>query len=398
MSIISCRQLKYYILGALIVLSLQYHYMDHSKLALVLSQHKEGSKNATDTSSTPWSITKTLNKQVITHEPFRVPNCVRCRNTPLCNNKNKLVVFAKMFVGAIWNFYLYGEEAKDCKMSNNVTCFYTDNSSYYPMADVLFINECKRPQTHPAYPEQLIIRYNHEAEWKDCNNPSNDKLADLRISYTLSSTLPYPYLCRADVKDQLLEVFKLKPPSGRKGVVMFVSNCHTGYSQWRYKYLKELMQYVHIDSHGDCMHNTNATSSRHSDLNLAAIFSIKIDFIKTSQYKFLISFENTLSPEYVTEKLWHAYLSQTIPIYYGAPEVYNQVPGNNTFIDATKFVGPKELADYIKRVDQDETLYQSYFNFNSSVTINYQKNCPPQPLGCAICNRMYQLKQSRCKT
>ena len=53
--------------------------------------------------------------------------------------------------------------------------------------------------------------------------------------------------------------------------------------------------------------------------------------------------------EYVSKKIWHAYLSQTIPIYYGTPDVFTmqQVPGNNTFIDATKFAGPKELAQYI---------------------------------------------------
>ena len=317
---------------------------------------------------------------------------------PLCNNNGKFVLFAKMISNAIWKFYLYGEEAKSCIMPNNITCLFTNDSSYYTTADVLFINECKHPLIQPAYQQQLVLRYNHEAERKDCNSPLNIKLADTRISYTLSSTIPYPYLCRADVKQQLLEAFQLKPPTDRHGIAMFISNCHTNYSQWRYKYIKELMQYVHIDSHGDCMHNTNVTSSRHTSSSLAIVYALKVKFIKSSGYKFLISFENTVSPEYVTEKIWHAYLSQAIPIYYGAPEVYNQIPGSNTFIDATKFAGPKELAEHIKKVDQDDTLYQSYFNFNINTTLNYQKNCPTQPLGCAICNHMYQLKQNRCQT
>ena len=385
---ISCRQIKYCVLGVLVLLSLWYYYVNQKMFIHVpqnfkIPLHNEHSKNVT----VPASAAKKKTS----------PSCVGCHTNPLCKHEDKLVVFAKMFAGAIWKFYLYGEEAKNCTMPNNITCLFTDNSSYYPGADVLFINECKRPQTQPAYPQQLILRYNHEAEWKDCNSPSNIKLADARISYTLSSTISYPYLCRSDVKEQLLEAFKLKPPSDRNGIAMFVSSCHTGYSQWRYKYLKELMEHIHIDSHGDCMHNTNITSSRHLSSSLATIYAIKVNFIKTSRYKFLISFENSISPEYVTEKLWHAYLSQSIPIYYGAPEVYNQVPGNNTFIDATKFSGPKDLADYIRKVDQNDVLYQSYFNFNINVTINYQKNYPPRPLGCAICNHMYQLKQHRCK-
>ena len=90
-------------------------------------------------------------------------------------------------------------------------------------------------------------------------------------------------------------------------------------------------------------------------------------------------------------------MSQTIPIYYGAPEIYEQVPGRNTFIDAAKFSKPKQLAEYIKKVDRDMKLYRSFFDFDISHLEKFEKAwCSEIPLSCDICNKAYQIKQSRC--
>ena len=128
-------------------------------------------------------------------------------------------------------------------------------------------------------------------------------------------------------------------------------------------------------------------------------YNVKVDIIIKKRYKFLISFENTVTSEYISEKIWDGYLSQAIPIYYGAPEIYEQVPGHNTFIDATKFKGPKQLADYIKKVDEDEKLYKSFFMFDIPQFEAFQnKFCifEETPLSCQMCNRAYQIKQNRC--
>ena len=37
------------------------------------------------------------------------------------------------------------------------------------------------------------------------------------------------------------------------------------------------------------------------------------------------------------------YMSQTIPIYYGAPEIHRQVPGAKTFIDAANLLDLNSL-------------------------------------------------------
>ena len=306
---------------------------------------------------------------------------------PLCANHSSLIVFSRMKPRVVWQLYDHKEEAEKCVLPNNAICFLTNDYSYYKIADVLLARDCSDLCNRPAYPNQLFLRYNRGPGNAGCRLPSRDYM---RVSYTLSSTIPYPYMCWPDTQHPLLNVLKLDPPSGRHGVVMFISDP----KQWREKYLEELMKYIHIDSYGGVLHNTDMHSSRGKGSD--DFISVKLNLIKEKGYKFLIAFEKSIIPEYVSEKIWHAYLSQTIPIYYGTSDVYDQVPGANTFIDATKFDGPRQLAEYIKKIEQDDSLYKSFFNFDINQTLRFQKNCPEESLGCAMCKHLYQIKQERC--
>ena len=313
----------------------------------------------------------------------------------LCEDQSKLIVYSKLrddFPAD--NFRDYKKSVGDCKLPNGITCSYTEDDSLYSTADVLYIHECFSYCETPAYPEQIVVRYNMgpEIEFRPCNNASI-QVADIKTNYHVSSTIPWLYLCTSDIKQPLMDALRLGVPSNRHGIAMFISDCKANFSQWRYKYLKELMKYIKIDSYGKCLHNTAMKSTRQDTKK----FDIKLDILKKKRYKFLIAFENTHVSEYISEKIWHAYMSQTIPIYYGAPEIYKQVPGRNTFINAAKFAGPKQLAQYIKKIDRNRKLYRSFFDFDISHLEELEKAwCSEIPLSCHICNKAYQIKQSRC--
>ena len=316
----------------------------------------------------------------------------------LCKDQNKLVVYSKLiddFPAA--RFRDYQKAVTDCKFPDGVTCSYTEDDSLYSTADVLYIHECFSFCETPAYPDQIVVRYNlgPEIELRPCNN-GTIQVAGIKINQHTSSTIPWLYLCLPGIKQPLMDALRLGVPSNRHGIAMFVSDCKANFSQWRYKYLKELMKHIKIDSYGKCLHNTAMKSTR-QDTKTVSHYDLKVDILKKKRYKFLIAFENTHVSEYITEKIWHAYMSQTIPIYYGAPEIYKQVPGRNTFIDVAKFAGPKQLAEYIKKVDRNRKLYQSFFDFNISHLKAFEKTwCSEIPLSCNICNKAYQIKQSRC--
>jgi GR25 family glycosyltransferase involved in LPS biosynthesis len=79
-----------------------------------------------------------------------------------------------------------------------------------------------------------------------------------------------------------------------------------------------------------------------------------------NNYKFAIAFENEDYPGYVTEKICDVYKSNCIPIYWGTKEVVKDF-NPKTFINATDFANFDDLVEYIIKVDNDEELYNSYF-------------------------------------
>ncbi|KAJ4756650.1 hypothetical protein LUZ62_091055 [Rhynchospora pubera] len=78
-----------------------------------------------------------------------------------------------------------------------------------------------------------------------------------------------------------------------------------------------------------------------------------------SHYKFVLSIENTLTESYVTEKLFYALDAGAVPIYFGAPNVWDLVPPNS-IIDASKFESIEKLAEYVKAVAEDPVAYAEF--------------------------------------
>ncbi|KAJ1686171.1 hypothetical protein LUZ63_017561 [Rhynchospora breviuscula] len=78
-----------------------------------------------------------------------------------------------------------------------------------------------------------------------------------------------------------------------------------------------------------------------------------------SHYKFVLAIENTFTDSYVTEKLFYALEAGSVPIYFGAPNVWDFVPPNS-IIDGSKFGSLEELASYVKKVGEDPVAYAEF--------------------------------------
>ncbi|WP_310423590.1 glycosyltransferase family 10 domain-containing protein [Chamaesiphon sp. VAR_48_metabat_135_sub] len=79
----------------------------------------------------------------------------------------------------------------------------------------------------------------------------------------------------------------------------------------------------------------------------------KIEFQK--HYKFTIACENSSSPGYTTEKLIHALCADTIPIYWGDPEV-GQVFNTDRFIDLNS-LSLAEAVHRVREIDSNDALF-----------------------------------------
>lgn len=84
-----------------------------------------------------------------------------------------------------------------------------------------------------------------------------------------------------------------------------------------------------------------------------------------TDYKFYLAFENSNCVDYITEKLFENALQyHVLPIVMGARrEDYERYAPKNSYIHVEEFASPKELAKYLHKLDQDDELYNSYFEW-----------------------------------
>ncbi|SOC80347.1 Glycosyltransferase family 10 (fucosyltransferase) C-term [Salinimicrobium sediminis] len=80
-----------------------------------------------------------------------------------------------------------------------------------------------------------------------------------------------------------------------------------------------------------------------------------------SKCKFTIAFENSSSAGYTTEKLMHAYITNTIPIYWGNPEVTKDF-NSKSLINCHEFKTFKEVIERVKEIDQNDELALQMLN------------------------------------
>ncbi len=76
----------------------------------------------------------------------------------------------------------------------------------------------------------------------------------------------------------------------------------------------------------------------------------KISLLK--RYRFNLCFENVRYPGYVTEKIFDAMIANTIPVYFGAPDIADFVP-HEAFIDASRFSNFEELHRFMLNLSAD---------------------------------------------
>ena len=193
-------------------------------------------------------------------------------------------------------------------------------------------------------------------------NPSSITDYIKKIYGTLADTTPWlskekPYVSynRAAGKSRL--------------VAWMVSDCTA--ANKRSDYAKLLQRYIPVDVYGKC---GNLTC-------LPKLSKVCEDDIN-KKYKFYLAFENSLCPEYITEKVWTKLERDIVPIVLGGADYENYLP-KHSYINIKDLSSPKELATYLKLLDRNDTLYNEYFNWKKEYTCHAR--VPGMSLACSIC-------------
>ena len=272
-----------------------------------------------------------------------------------------------------------------CPLPNNSTCIWQharkDVDVVYRQA-FMYVHNGSFPFRYCD--RQIVALLNSEAEAPEIMEPL--KNADIRLDHHPKSEITMTEACSIPWKEGTYEP---PNPSGRKGVALLMSNCGV---QWRNDYIKELVKYIHIDSYGFCFHNVPDHPSRD---NFGETFPVI-----TKKYRMVITFENTINSDYISEKIGQCYRAGVIPVYWGPSEIYQWVPGNHSFINPQRFKGPKELAEYLRKVDEDDDLFRYHttnFSYTASAFKMHEENCINKAVYCQVCEIAHAIKVKRGK-
>ena len=141
-------------------------------------------------------------------------------------------------------------------------------------------------------------------------------------------------------------------PKNTKRIASFVArNCEP--KNQRNDYVRAIEEVIGVLSPSTCLNNTEWPQC-------GEVPCTKLEVIRN--YKFHLAFESANFPGFVTEKIYEAMEAGVVPVYLGTRDVAEVVP-KGSYIDASDFDTPYDVANYLKEVLDDEDMYNSYFEW-----------------------------------
>ncbi|KAI9554165.1 hypothetical protein GHT06_019437 [Daphnia sinensis] len=164
-------------------------------------------------------------------------------------------------------------------------------------------------------------------------------------------------------------------------VAWMVSHCTT--FSLRETYVNQLRKLIPVDIYGACGNLTCPHSNALKYLSAPECYRML-----EKKYKFYLSFENSMCTDYVTEKFFEIMRHELVPVVYGAAN-YSQHAPFHSYINALDYT-PKELADYLKMLDANDTLYNEYFWWKDHYRVEAGIENRARRGFCDLCKKLHQ--------
>ena len=132
----------------------------------------------------------------------------------------------------------------------------------------------------------------------------------------------------------------------KKAGIFIARNCAS--KSKREDLVRFLMRHLPIDSVSSCLNNVHMTPSEKKDKGKMM-----------RRYAFYLAFENEITKDYITEKLWWTFSAGVLPIYFGAPNANDHVP-EHSMVNVHDYPDRIKLVEHLKQILNDEALYDSY--------------------------------------
>ena len=178
--------------------------------------------------------------------------------------------------------------------------------------------------------------------------------------------VPYGHFAPLAVRNKSTHQ-KVNYAQGKDKMVTIGISSHCG--GYRLQFVRALMKHVPVSFYGRCADRFEASNILDCPKNLRNGCLEKLQ-----RHKFYLAVENSLCIDYITEKYWRNSLERgLVPIVLGGASYSPEqvIPGS--YINAADFDSVKDLADYLKYLDKNDTAYNQYFQWKSKYkAVKYQ--------------------------
>ena len=107
-----------------------------------------------------------------------------------------------------------------------------------------------------------------------------------------------------------------------------------------------------------------------------------------AEYKFYLSFENSICQDYVTEKFFNAMNRTIIPVTLGGTNYTEIAPTHSHIAVIPDYLDPKSLAEYLHFLDDDDSKYAEYFWWKPYYS-NVKKAYDRGQAWCDLCEMLH---------
>lgn len=240
-------------------------------------------------------------------------------------------------------------------------------------------------QESPSYLSSKPSNFDGVFNWTMTYKRNSDvQLLYGRVAPKQSAPKTDAELCK--LKDEMHDLTRKNFATGKSNLVVWMaSHCTT--DSLREEYVRELNKSVKVDVYGGCGDLTCPRDNKNW-LSYPHCYDIL-----EKKYKFYLSFENSICNDYVTEKFFNILNYTMVPIVYGGAN-YSAIAPPYSYINALDFT-PQALADYLKLLDRNDTLYNEYFWWKGHYELESGVHQMSRHAFCDLCQKLNEDKQTK---
>ncbi|KAL3084827.1 hypothetical protein niasHT_031712 [Heterodera trifolii] len=262
-------------------------------------------------------------------------------------------------------------------------CVYTEDRKLELLASAVIFHGGQSLGELPKQrkPEQLFTLMTHESPDLCYPNLANlpANYFNISITYHANSTIYIPYeqfnaITSQTAKEEIWSEDEIMKRMGlkRQLALQIVSHCDA--SSGRDRLIEQLQQLMPLEVFGRC--NQKPCDNNCYQQQLGSHF-------------FYMAFENSVCPQYVTEKFWNALRSLAVPVVLSRSALKGTGIPDEVYIAADDFGSVKELADYLKALRNDTDRYLGYLKWTKKYRKQWDHNTKPTAL-CQLCEILYK--------